>query len=185
MPKANTVKDENSGRVTKSGGSAGFSATRPGPTRTDSKAVQPGLPKRRVGRPGNVGIPRSRTPEYRAYSDAKSRCQNPNHQHYRLYGGRGTEFRFTSFAEFFAAIGGPRPSPKHALSRQNTDGHYEVGNIRWALQRGRPTQKRSGPNWTAGVLKASTRSRTVKPRMRSYQNGLDSSIGLSQRAAVR
>jgi hypothetical protein len=178
VPKPNTTRDGNSGRVTNSGGSAGFSVTRPGPPRTDSKAGQAGLPKRRVGRPGNVGIPRSRTPEYRAYSDAKSRCQNPNHQHYKLYGGRGTEFRFTSFAEFFAAVGGRRPSPKHALSRQNTDGHYEVGNIRWAVQRGRPAQKakapRTGlvidPHLAATVRRPFGRSGTVKPRMRSYQN---------------
>jgi hypothetical protein len=151
MPKANTVSDANSPRLTGRVDSPRFSPTRPRPPKVGSKAIEPGIAKRRVGRPGNVGIPQARTPEYRAYSDAKSRCQNPNHQNYRFYGARGTEFRFTSFAEFFAAVGGLRPSPRHALSRTNNKGHYEAGNIRWAIHRGRSPKSDSSSRGCNGL----------------------------------
>lgn len=72
----------------------------------------------------------SRTPEYQAYLSAKKRCLNLEDKH---YGGRGIEFRFKSFAEFFAELG-PRPSPQHSLDRKNNDGNYEPGNCRWATK---------------------------------------------------
>lgn len=65
-------------------------------------------------------------PEYTAYCSAKHRCKDLTN-HY--YGGRGIEFRFESFKEFFAEIG---PKPKGmVLDRINNDGHYECGNVRW------------------------------------------------------
>jgi len=73
---------------------------------------------------------RSQTPEYRAYIDAKSRCNNPNSGRYYTHGGRGIKFLFNSFDEFFAAVG-PRPEGL-TLDRIDNDGHYEVGNLRWA-----------------------------------------------------
>lgn len=74
-----------------------------------------------------------RRAEYRAYHHAKNRCNNPKDKGYKYYGGRGIEFRFTSFEEFIAHIG-PRPSPKHSLDRIDNDGHYEPGNVRWATK---------------------------------------------------
>lgn len=71
------------------------------------------------------------SPEYSTYLAAKKRCNNPKDTAYVRYGGRGIEFRFESFEEFFAAIG-PKPSPKHSIDRINNDGHYEAGNVRWA-----------------------------------------------------
>ena len=76
----------------------------------------------------------SNTIEYKAYSHAKSRCNDPNHAAYKWYGGRGIEFRFKSFEEFIEHIG-LRPSPKHSLDRINNNGHYEVGNVRWATKK--------------------------------------------------
>lgn len=69
--------------------------------------------------------------EYCAYTSAKQRCTNPNNPGYKNYGGRGIEFRFKSFEEFYAEVG-PRPSPELTLDRINNDGHYEPGNLRWA-----------------------------------------------------
>jgi hypothetical protein len=74
-----------------------------------------------------------KTPEYRCYISAKSRCNNPNLPEYQYYGGRGIEFRFSSFPEFLESIG-PRPSRRHSIDRINNDGHYEPGNVRWATQ---------------------------------------------------
>lgn len=71
------------------------------------------------------------TPEYKSYSHAKSRCTNSNEDAFPHYGGRGIEFRFNSFEEFFSELG-PKPEPKHKYSvdRIDNDGHYEPGNVR-------------------------------------------------------
>ncbi len=68
--------------------------------------------------------------EYKSYQHAKQRCENPNVSSYPRYGGRGIEFRFNSFEEFFAELG--EMPPKYTLDRIDNDGHYEKGNVRWA-----------------------------------------------------
>ena len=73
----------------------------------------------------------SKTPEYRAWKGAEHRCTNPKSINFHSYGGRGIEFRLPNFVEFLAHIG-PRPSNKHSLDRIDNEGHYEIGNIRWA-----------------------------------------------------
>ena len=73
------------------------------------------------------------TPEYQAYNNAKQRCENPKNGHYLDYGGRGIEFRFGRFEDFLAEVG-LKPTPKHSLDRKNNNGHYEVGNLRWATK---------------------------------------------------
>ena len=75
-----------------------------------------------------------RTTEHAAYTKAKGRCNNPNDAVYQYYGGRGIEFRFFSFQQFLAHIG-PKPDPALSLDRIDNDGHYEVGNVRWATKR--------------------------------------------------
>jgi hypothetical protein len=76
----------------------------------------------------------TRTPELAAYCGAIVRCTKPKALRWKHYGGRGIEFRFKSFAEFFAELG-PKPEPKHLYSLDrfpNNDGHYEKGKVRWA-----------------------------------------------------
>jgi hypothetical protein len=77
----------------------------------------------------------SYTPEWTSFHAAKKRCTNMNAKQYADYGGRGIEFRFNSFEEFFAEVG-PRPEPKfkYSLERMDNNGHYEKGNIRWATK---------------------------------------------------
>ena len=82
------------------------------------------------------------TPECRAYHAAKSRCNNPKDKAYANYGGRGIEFRFKSFLEFYAHIG-PKPSPKHSLDRIRNGGHYELGNVKWSTQREQAINRRT------------------------------------------
>ena len=74
-------------------------------------------------------------PQYfkRLYWGAKERCTNPNCESYSRYGGRGIQFRFNSYTEFFSEIG-ERPSNKYSLDRIYNDGHYEIGNVRWATR---------------------------------------------------
>lgn len=73
------------------------------------------------------------SPEYMAYHAAKGRALNPNAKNAHNYIGRGIEFRFTSFEEFLEHVG-RKPTPQHSLERINNDGHYEIGNVRWATQ---------------------------------------------------
>lgn len=73
------------------------------------------------------------SPEYSSYHDAKGRCRNPKNKYYKNYGGRGIEFHFTSFEDFLAEVG-RRPSPKHTLDREDNNGHYKKGNLRWVTR---------------------------------------------------
>src|SRR5271157_4932105 len=49
------------------------------------------------------------SPEYTAYLGARYRCTDPSYTNWKRYGGRGIEFRFTSFQEFMKELG-PRPN---------------------------------------------------------------------------
>jgi hypothetical protein len=73
----------------------------------------------------------SKAPEYKIFREARRRCTDPNHDNYKSYGGRGIQFKFESFQQFYAELG-PRPTPKHSVDRKNSHGHYETGNVRWA-----------------------------------------------------
>jgi len=79
--------------------------------------------------------------EVRSYAGAKSRCTNPKTVGYHRYGGRGIEFRFNSFEQFFEVLG-PKPTPKHSVDRYpDYNGHYEPGNVRWATTEEQATNK--------------------------------------------
>jgi hypothetical protein len=75
----------------------------------------------------------SAAPEYRAWTNMKARCFNPNDPHFPTYGGRGItvcpEWQ-RSFEAFLADIDS-RPSPEHTLDRIDNDGDYRPGNVRW------------------------------------------------------
>lgn len=87
----------------------------------------------------------SSSPEYEAFQSAKFRCIKVTNSEYKNYGGRGIEFRFASFPEFLSHIG-PRPSKNHSLDRENVNGHYEPGNVRWATQTEQQRNRRDNRN---------------------------------------
>jgi hypothetical protein len=76
-----------------------------------------------------------KVPVYSAYYHDRGLCQNPNTKHYEYYGARNIEFRYGSFAEFYADVG---DQPKDCwLMRIDRDGHFEPGNMQWVQRRHR------------------------------------------------
>lgn len=90
------------------------------------------------------------TPEYRAWQAMLNRCRNPNQPTWKYYGGRGIrvcEEWIKSFPAFLAHVG-PKPSHLHSIERDNTNGNYEPGNVRWATRDEQNRNKRSNVNIT-------------------------------------
>jgi hypothetical protein len=83
---------------------------------------------------------RAHTSEYQSYHAARQRCLNPKDARYSDYGGRGIEFRFQSFEQFFAILG-ERPSGL-LLERIDNNRHYEPGNVKWATRSAQQTNQR-------------------------------------------
>lgn len=83
----------------------------------------------------------SNTVEYHSYNSAKGRCTNPKNHKFLDYGGRGIEFKFQSFEEFYKEVGS-KPSEKHTLDRIENEGNYEPGNVRWATPKEQSKNKR-------------------------------------------
>ena len=78
------------------------------------------------------------TPEYGAYSTAKTLCAKHKNPRWGQYGGRGIEFRFPSFASFLAHLG-RRPAGR-VLRRIDNEGNFETGNVRWTRRKSAETR---------------------------------------------
>jgi hypothetical protein len=77
-----------------------------------------------------------KTVEYKTWRNIRSRCTNPNYEHFNRYGGRGITVcvRWQTFVNFLADMG-RRPGPEYSLDRINNDGNYEPTNCRWATRK--------------------------------------------------
>lgn len=91
-----------------------------------------------------MNMPRNKMPEYALWGKMRSRCKNPNATDYARYGGRGIGIcdRWSDFDLFLADVG-KRPSSEHSLDREDNDGHYEPGNVKWATRVEQQNNKRN------------------------------------------
>lgn len=85
------------------------------------------------------------TPEYRAWSHAIGRCENPNDAAFANYGGRGITVcrRWRDSFEAFLEDMGPRPSDKHSIDRIDVNRGYEPSNCRWATKHTQDRNRRT------------------------------------------
>lgn len=110
----------------------------------------------------------SKTPEYCAWKHLNGRCNNPNNKAFKNYGGRGIRVYYSSFDEFLGDVG-TRPSPKHSVDRINVNGHYEVGNCRWATPAQQVANRRCVRNITRNGV---TKPLSIWSRQMGFDGGL-------------
>jgi hypothetical protein len=86
-----------------------------------------------------------RSPEYKIWTQMIQRCHNLKSDSYEDYGARGVSVcdRWRESFEAFYADLGPRPSTSHSLERNQVNGNYEPGNVRWATSCEQARNKRS------------------------------------------
>ena len=96
------------------------------------------------------------------------RCENPDHQAYARYGGRGITIcarwhDFTNFRDDIESVIGPRPDGKTLDRYPDNDGNYEPGNVRWATRQEQAnTQTRNGGLTREQIIKRRERVRELK-----------------------
>ena len=72
------------------------------------------------------------SPTYRCWDGMVSRTTNPNHGHWKYYGGKGVRTceRWRKFQNFLADMG-EKPGKDYHIHRLNSDGNYEKSNCVW------------------------------------------------------
>ncbi len=96
----------------------------------------------------------SKTPEYEIWKTMRSRCNNPNSDVYKYYGGRGIRVckRWDSFKNFIGDMG-PKPEGK-SLDRIDNAKDYCPDNCRWATRTEQTQNRRNSLRYRhKGVLK--------------------------------
>ena len=91
---------------------------------------------------------KNKTPEYGSWNAMKCRCNNPKHESYARYGGRGITYdpTWNDFKIFLKDMG-VKPDPKMELERINNDGNYCKANCCWATHK-EQTRNRGGKRAT-------------------------------------
>lgn len=89
------------------------------------------------------------TPEHKVWRQMHTRCTNKRSTGFAHYGGRGITVckEWGVFETFFADMG-KRPSAKHSIERNNTNGNYNKTNCRWAISVDQNENTRRSRIWT-------------------------------------
>jgi len=72
------------------------------------------------------------------------RCNNPNHNRYASYGGRGIQVHpaWRVFKTYEKEFGYSKPGPGYTVDRIDNDGAYEPSNVQW-LTKAESTRKQN------------------------------------------
>lgn len=85
---------------------------------------------------------------YPTYTAMKTRCYNKNFEHYHHYGGRGIKVCDRWLESFWNYVEDVGPKVKgKTLDRENNDGDYEPGNVRWATPKEQAANRRPNSGW--------------------------------------
>ena len=85
---------------------------------------------------------------HETWTNIKQRCFNPNNKAYKNYGERGITM-YTAWIDDFQAFYEYVSTLEHygeegyTLDRENNDGNYEPGNLRWATKKEQQRNRRS------------------------------------------
>jgi hypothetical protein len=119
-------------------------------------------------------------PLYGVWRGIRRRCNDPKHDAYARYGGRGIkvcERWQNSFEAFLADVGTP-PKRGLTLDRRDNDGDYEPTNCRWATRKTQGLNTRSTV-WvvvkgeTLSLTDAATALGTHRDNLRRFANKHD------------
>ena len=87
-------------------------------------------------------------PLYGVWCGIRKRCLLPSNAAYKNYGGRGITLYEewiespVAFISYVEKELGDKPSPEHSLDREDNDGNYEPGNLRWATRQEQADNRR-------------------------------------------
>lgn len=87
----------------------------------------------------------TKTSEFKTWDSIKQRCNNPNNDAYKNYGGRGITVcnRWLSSFENFLSDIGKRPFQNAQIDRVDNNGNYEPTNCRWTTAKENTRNRRS------------------------------------------